>query len=41
MELKVRNEKDFFDADAAFKPEMCHQVYGDNENVFGYKGLKV
>jgi len=42
LEFKmVRNEKDFFDADAAFKPEMCHQVYGDNENVFGYKELKI
>ena len=20
---------------------MCHQIYGDNENIFGYKGLGV
>ena len=29
------------DSSIAFKPEMCHQIYGDNENVFGYRGLKV
>ena len=29
------------DEETSFKPEMCHQIYGDNENIFGYKGLKV
>lgn len=24
-----------------FKPEMTHQIYGDAENIFGYKGLKI
>ena len=24
-----------------FQPEMVHQIYGDNENIFGYKDLKV
>ena len=38
---KVKTAEDFDDAEAAFLPEMCHQIYGDNENIFGYKGLKV
>jgi len=37
----VRNSKDVDDASTEFGPEMCHQIYGDNENVFGYKGLKI
>jgi len=24
-----------------FPPEMSHQIYGEQENIFGYKGLKV
>lgn len=24
-----------------FGPEMSHQIYGDNENIFGYRGLKI
>jgi len=42
LEFKmVRKAEDFSDANLAFKPEMCHQIYGDNENIFGYKGLKI
>jgi histone acetyltransferase 1 len=29
------------DASLEFPPEMCHQIYGDNENIFGYRGLKI
>lgn len=24
-----------------FPPEMTHQIYGEHENIFGYKGLKI
>ena len=42
LEFKlVRISEDFDDEEKSFKPEMCHQIYGDNENIFGYKGLKV
>ena len=42
LEFKlVKTAEDFDDEEKAFKPEMCHQIYGDNENIFGYKGLKV
>lgn len=42
LEFKlVKTPEDLEDDEKAFKPEMCHQIYGDNENIFGYKGLKV
>jgi len=42
LEFKlVRKPEDFSDPSLAFKPEMCHQIYGDNENIFGYRGLKI
>jgi len=37
----VKSPEDLDDPDQAFKPEMCHQIYGDNENIFGFKGLEV
>jgi len=37
----VNSAQDLDDEETSFKPEMCHQIYGDNENIFGYKGLKV
>eukprot|EP00096_Caligus_rogercresseyi_P006949 TRINITY_DN2404_c0_g1_i1.p1 TRINITY_DN2404_c0_g1~~TRINITY_DN2404_c0_g1_i1.p1 ORF type:complete len:414 (+),score=147.35 TRINITY_DN2404_c0_g1_i1:75-1316(+) len=37
----VRQESDIRDEKTTFKPEMVHQVYGENENIFGYRGLKV
>lgn len=37
----ARTPEDLSDPSLEFGPEMCHQIYGDNENVFGYKGLKV
>ena len=37
----MKSPEDLNDPDATFKSEMCHQIYGDNENIFGYKGLAV
>ena len=37
----MKSPEDLEDPDKTFKPEMCHQIYGDNENIFGYKGLAV
>merc|ERR1712110_872418 len=37
----VKSPEDLEDPDTRFKPEMCHQIYGDNENIFGFKGLAV
>ncbi len=37
----VRTPADLEDESLNFKPEMTHQIYGDNENIFGYKGLQV
>lgn len=27
--------------DIGFAPEMAHQIFGENENIFGYKDLKI
>ncbi|XP_033624835.1 histone acetyltransferase type B catalytic subunit-like isoform X2 [Asterias rubens] len=42
IELKlVREEADVFNDDKIFQPEFTHQLFGQSENIFGYKGLKV
>jgi len=37
----VRGAEDLEDEAREFPPEMCHQIYGDNENIFGYRGLQI
>ena len=39
----VRDENDITNdiKEGAFNPEFTHQFFGENENVFGYRGLKV
>lgn len=39
--FSVRSPKDIEDDETTFVPDMCHQVFGDNENVFGYTDLKI
>ncbi|KAJ8036620.1 Histone acetyltransferase type B catalytic subunit [Holothuria leucospilota] len=42
IELKlVRDVNDIFDDTKSFHPEFTHQLFGQNENIFGYKGLKI
>uniref|UniRef100_A0A1B6KWX0 Histone acetyltransferase type B catalytic subunit n=2 Tax=Graphocephala atropunctata TaxID=36148 RepID=A0A1B6KWX0_9HEMI len=42
LEFKlVRSVEDIGNDQASFKPEMSHQIFGDNESIFGYKGLRV
>ncbi|XP_046546607.1 histone acetyltransferase type B catalytic subunit-like [Haliotis rubra] len=37
----VRQESDIFTETTTFKPEMTHQLFGDQESIFGYKDLVV
>lgn len=37
----VRKVEDLDDDKTTFKPVMTHQVFGDNETIFGYRELKV
>ena len=37
----VREAKDVDDDETTFNPEMSHQVYGENESIFGYKDLRI
>jgi len=37
----VEKESDLNDESLSFAPEMTHQIYGENEVVFGYKDLKI
>ncbi|XP_046972141.1 histone acetyltransferase type B catalytic subunit [Vanessa cardui] len=42
LEMKlVRSVEDIENDDTSFGPEMCHQVFGENENIFGYTDLKI
>ncbi|XP_023348942.1 histone acetyltransferase type B catalytic subunit [Eurytemora carolleeae] len=37
----VGSAEDMENEKLVFQPEMVHQIYGDNENIFGYKDLKI
>eukprot|EP00794_Sanderia_malayensis_P003757 gene3757-4279_t len=37
----VTSKDDIEDPDNSFQPEMSHQIFGENESIFGYKGLNV
>jgi len=37
----VRAPQDVEDESVAFKPEMSHQIFGENESIFGYKDLQI
>jgi len=37
----VRKEEDLKDKTKVFHPELTHQLFGDNESIFGYKDLRV
>ncbi|KAI8437644.1 hypothetical protein MSG28_011895 [Choristoneura fumiferana] len=42
LEIKlVRSPDDIEDEETSFAPEMCHQVFGENENIFGYTDLRI
>ncbi|XP_059051730.1 histone acetyltransferase type B catalytic subunit [Achroia grisella] len=42
LEFKlVRCIEDIENDDTSFGPEMCHQVFGDNEKIFGYTDLHI
>lgn len=42
LELKlVRSVGDLEKAETSFGPDMCHQVFGENENIFGYTDLQI
>ena len=37
----VKEASDIDNKELTFKPEMAHQVFGDTENIFGYKDLQI
>ena len=37
----IRNEKDIENDENAFHPAYTHQLFGDSENIFGYRNLRV
>lgn len=42
LEFKlIRKPDDVDDDKLIFKPEMSHQVFGDSENIFGYRDLRI
>lgn len=41
VEFKLIREPKEIDVTEVFHPEMAHQIFGDEENIFGYKDLIV
>lgn len=41
VQISVRTVEDIEDDDTTFGSEMCHQVFGENENIFGYMDLRI
>ncbi|KAG4075417.1 hypothetical protein HA402_015070 [Bradysia odoriphaga] len=42
VEMKlIRDRNDIEDDSISFSPEYAHQVFGENESIFGYRDLKV
>ncbi|KAI9552811.1 hypothetical protein GHT06_020691 [Daphnia sinensis] len=42
LDLKlVREPSDVQNDETTFKPEMSHQIFGENESIFGYQNLKI
>ncbi|EFX75805.1 hypothetical protein DAPPUDRAFT_306646 [Daphnia pulex] len=37
----VREPSDVDNDETTFKPEMSHQIFGENESIFGYQNLKI
>nr|CAG4648667.1 EOG090X06NC [Polyphemus pediculus] len=37
----ARKVEDVHNENTTFKPEMSHQIFGENESIFGYQNLKV
>ncbi|CAE1300785.1 HAT1 [Acanthosepion pharaonis] len=37
----VREEKDLENEDTTFRPDMTHQLFGDQESIFGYRDLSL
>ncbi|XP_055543485.1 histone acetyltransferase type B catalytic subunit [Wyeomyia smithii] len=37
----IRKEQDFDDESVVFHPEMAHQIFGEQESVFGYRDLQI
>lgn len=37
----MRQVEDIEDENCSFGPEMCHQIFGESENIFGYSNLHI
>ncbi|XP_055607695.1 histone acetyltransferase type B catalytic subunit-like [Uranotaenia lowii] len=37
----IRDDSDFEDDSIAFHPEMAHQIFGEQESIFGYRDLQI
>ncbi|XP_019557231.3 histone acetyltransferase type B catalytic subunit [Aedes albopictus] len=37
----IRDEADFEDESVVFHPEMAHQIFGEQESIFGYRDLQI